>query len=373
MVKDTVKALGDIAASHRARFNIPVIAITGTNGKTTAKDIVAHVLSAKYNVLKNETSKNNYIGLPLTLLRLEKKHDTAVVEMGMNHIGEIDRLSEIAKPDIGVITNIGPAHLESLGTLKNIFIAKAELLKRLGKKGLAILNKDDAYLRGIKGLNARRVYFGIDRSCDFQARDLSYRKNKWSFRLRHSGGKGNFEFSLFGRHNIYNALIAIAIARRFDIDFSTIAKKISSYRQASPMRLGFKIIRGIGILDDTYNSNPLSMECAIDTLARYDTRGKKILVSGDMLELGKKAKTLHESIGRILARSPIDILITHGRLSMFMNREARRKGMDMLYHARSQAEAANLLRKIAKPKDVVLVKGSRGMQMEKVIEKFKGV
>ena len=368
-VRDTVKALGDIAASHRAGFNIPVIAITGTNGKTTAKDIVAHVLSSRYNVLKNETSKNNYIGLPLTLLKLEKKHDVAVVEMGMSRFGEIGRLSEIAKPDIGVITNIGPAHMESLGTLKNIFIAKSELLKRLRGDGPAILNKDDAYLRGIKGLKCRKIYFGIDSSCSFQATNLSYRKNKWSFRLN---GKEAFEFSLLGRHNIYNALIAIAVARRFALDFSTIAEKIRSYRQILSMRLGFKNIRGIGILDDTYNSNPSSMECAIDTLARYNTRGKKIVVSGDMLELGKKAKTMHEAIGRILARSPVDVLITHGRLSMFMNKEAGHGGMDGLYHARSHSDAADFLRKIAKPSDVVLVKGSRGMRMEKVIEKFKG-
>ncbi len=137
------------------------------------------------------------------------------------------------------------------------------------------------------------------------------------------------------------------------------------------MRLGFKNIRGIGILDDSYNSNPLSMQYAIDALARYNTRGKKIVVSGDMLELGKKAKIMHEAIGRMLARSPIDVLITHGKLSMFMNREARRKGMDGLYHAPSHSDAAGFLRKIARPSDVVLVKGSRGMQMEKVIEEFK--
>ncbi len=368
IVKDTVKALGDIAASHRAKFNIPVIAITGTNGKTTAKDMVAHVLSSRYNVLKNETSKNNHIGLPLTLLKLERKHDAAVLEMGMSRFGEIDRLSEIAKPHIGVITNIGPAHMKFLGTLKNIFIAKSELLKRLREKGLAILNKDDRYLRSIRNLKCRKIYFGIDRSCNFQATKLLYRGNKWSFEVDE---KQKFEFSLLGRHNIYNALIAIAVAREFNIDFSTIAERIRSYRQSSPMRLGFKNIRGIKILNDSYNSNPLSMECAIDTLARYVTRGKKIVVSGDMLELGKEAKTMHEAIGRRLASSPIDVLITHGRLSVFMNKEAGRKGMGELYHAPSHSDAAGFLRKIARPNDVVLVKGSRAMAMERVIEEFK--
>jgi UDP-N-acetylmuramoyl-tripeptide--D-alanyl-D-alanine ligase len=371
MVRNTVTTLGNIAASHRARFDIPVIAITGTNGKTTAKDMASHVLSSKYNVLKNETSKNNDIGLPLTLLKLTKKHDVAIVEMGMNHLGEIARLAEIAGPDIGVITNIGPAHLESLGTLKNILIAKSELLKRLRRNGPAILNKDDAYLRAVKGLKCKKIYFGIESVSDFRATNLSYRKNKWSFRL--AGTNENFELSLFGKHNIYNALIAIALAGQFGIGFSTIAKRIASYRQASPMRMGFESIRGIGILDDTYNSNPLSMECAIDTLSGYNTRGKRIVVSGDMLELGKKAKTMHEAMGRVLASRPIDVLITHGRLSLFMNKEARKRGMESLYHARLHSDAAGFLRKVARSGDVILVKGSRGMRMEKVIEQFKGV
>lgn len=367
-VKDTVKALGDIAALHRLKFDIPVVAITGTNGKTTAKDMAGYVLESKYNVLKNETSKNNLIGLPLTLLGLERKHDVAVLEMGMSRLGEIDRLSEIAKPKIGVITNIGPSHLEFLGTLKNIFIAKSELLRRLSPEDRAILNKDDAYLRDIKGVKCKRIYFGIEKNCRFQAKDLACRLNKWSFSV---SGKGNFELPVLGRHNIYNALIAVAVAREFSIDFPIIEKRIKSYRQACPMRLEFKSVRGVEILDDSYNSNPFSMECAIEALAGYHTDGKKTIVSGDMLELGEKAKTMHEAIGGIIASRGIDVLITLGRLSRFMNKEAERKGMDNIYHAESHVDAAAFLRKIAKPGDVVLVKGSRAMEMEKVVEEFK--
>ena len=367
-VRNTVRALGDIAKAHRERFNIPVIAITGSNGKTTAKDMTAHVLSSRYNVLENEISKNNLIGLPLTLLRLEAKHDIAILEMGMNHLGEIARLSEIAKPDIGVVTNIGPSHLEFLGTLRNVFIAKSELLRHLSKEGLAVLNKDDRYLGNIKGLKCKKIYFGIEKKCRFQAKDLLYRENKWFFSLDTNEG---FELSLLGRHNIYNALIAVLVARQFKIDFSTIRKTIKSFRQPCPMRLEFKNIRGVEVLDDSYNSNPLSMECAVDALAKYDTDGKRIVVTGDMLELGKKAKNMHEVIGRLVASSPVDILITLGRLSKFMNKEAKRKGMQGIYHARSHEDAAGFLRRLTKPGDVVLVKGSRAMQMEKVIEEFK--
>lgn len=375
IVTDTVRALGNIAASHRKSFDIPVIAITGSNGKTTAKDMVAHVLSSRYNALKNEASKNNLVGLPLTLLGLNKKHDVVVLEMGMNCLGEIDRLSEIAGPNIGVITNIGPAHTEFLGTLKNVFIAKKELLKHLARESAVLLNRDDLYLRSVKGPKCRKIYFGIEKKCDFQAKKLTYQRNKWSFSLDSYSTPGverKFELGILGRHNIYNALIAISVARQFDIDFSAIAEKIKSYKQSCPMRLNFKNVRGVGILDDSYNSNPMSMQCAIHALVRYQTSGKKIIVTGDMLELGKKAKTMHKTLGRTVASSPIDVLITQGRLSVFVNNEAKRKGMGGIYHATSHRDAAGFLRKIVKPGDAVLVKGSRAMQMERVIEEFKG-
>ena len=366
-VKDTLRTLGDVAMAHRLKFDIPIVAVTGTNGKTTAKDMAGFVLSAKYNVLKNETSKNNLIGLPLTLLRLDKKHDMAILEMGMNHTGEIDRLSEIAKPGVAVITNIGPSHLEFLGTLKNVFMAKRELLKHISSKGLSILNKDDDFLRNIKGTEYRKIYFGIDKKCPFQAKNLVYENSKWNF----SVGEEDFELPLFGKANIYNALVAIAIAREFGIDFSTIKKRIKTYRQSCPMRLEFKNIHGIEILDDSYNSNPLSMECAIDTLSRYDTDGKRIIVSGDMLELGKSAKAMHEAIGKTIASSAADILVTMGKFSRLTNKKAKhRKGL-LCYHARSHSDAASFLKRNAKPGDVILVKGSRATEMERVIEEFK--
>jgi len=365
-VKDTITALGIIARTHRLKFNIPVVAITGTNGKTTAKDITAHVLSAKYNVLKNESSKNNLIGLPLTLLKLTKKHDIAVVEMGMNRLGEIGMLSRIVIPKIGVITNIGPSHLEFLGTLKNVFAAKSELLKHLPRDGTAILNKDDYYLSGIQKKPYTKICFGIENPCDFQATNLSRFKNIWSFRI--NGGSDVFQSSLLGKHNIYNALIAISVARKFDIDYETIKKQSCSYKQKCPMRLEHKKLRGLEVLDDSYNSNPLSMECAINTLINYTSDGKKIIVSGDMLELGKNAEKMHEEIGRSIASNPIDTLITVGKLSKFVSKGAKRAGMNRMYHAHSHRDAAEFLCKITKPGDVVLVKGSRGAEMEKIIQ-----
>jgi len=366
-VKNTLKALGDIARAHREKFDIPVVAVTGSTGKTTAKEMIAHVLSAKYNVLKSERSNNGFVGLPLTLAKLHKRHRVCVLEMGMNHAGEIDELCKIARPGIGVITNIGPAHIGSLGSMRNIFTAKAELLNNLPPDGVAILNKDDVYLKGLARLRRRKVYFGIEGKCDFRAARLRRGKNDWRFFV----GKEEFEIGLLGKHNIYNALIAIAVARQFKISGRVIRRRIKSFRQRCPMRLEPKNVRGVKIMDDSYNSNPSSMAAALETLAGCDTGGKKIIVSGDMLELGTRAKALHEGMGKAIAKSPAEVLITLGRLSKFTSRAAAQKGVRVLYHAASSAEAAGFLKKVAKAGDVVLVKGSREMRMEKVIEEFK--
>ncbi len=366
-VKNTVKTLGDIARARRRKFNIPVVAVSGSTGKTTAKEMIAHVLSAKYNVLKSENSNNSFVGLPLTLIKLNKRHRVCVLEMGMNHAGEIDALCKIAKPDIGVITNIGPAHIGFLGSIRNICGAKKELLNNLPARGTAILNRDDAYLKGLRGFGCQRAYFGIDEKCDFRAVNPARGKNGWRFLV----GKEVFELGLPGRHNIYNALAAIAVGRQFKISLKLISRRIKSFRQKCPMRLELKKVRGIKIMDDSYNSNPSSMAAAIEALADCRTAGKKIIVSGDMLELGPRAKAMHEGLGRAIAKSPAEVLITLGALSKFTNRTAAQKGVKVLFHAATRGEAAGFLKKTAKPGDVVLVKGSREMRMEKIIEEFK--
>lgn len=368
-VKDTIKALGESAKAHRLKFNIPVVAITGSSGKTTAKDMVSFVLSGRYSVLRNETSKNNLIGLPLTLLRLKKSHQIAVLEMGINQMGEIEKLCALAMPQTGVITNIGPSHLEFLGTLQNVFRAKAGILKGLPVEGLALLNTDDPYLGNIRGLKCRKTYFGIKGRCSFQAKNLRHKGSRWFFSIGAEGG--DFELGLLGKHNIYNALIAVCIARNFGMSFSAIKKRLKLYRQANQMRLELKKVCGFCILDDSYNSNPLSMEGALEALTSFHTNGKRILVSGDMLELGNKAKAMHEALGRDVSKRPVDFLITLGALSKYSAIRARENGMAGVYHADSHARAAKFLKKVAGPGDIILVKGSRGMKMEKVIEKLK--
>lgn len=369
-VKNTLDALGYLAKKNRRRFNTPVIAITGSAGKTTAKEITFHILSAKFNVLKTRASENSFIGVPLTLTRLDKKHDLVVLEMGMNHLGEISKLCDIAKPSCGVITNIGLAHIGFLKTLNNVFKAKSELLKKLPKNSLAILNKDDTYLENVKKIKCRKIYFSINKKSKFQAKNISFRKNRWFFSI---GNTKNFELSLLGKHNVYNALIAISVARAFGMNFSTIKKRLKSYKNNCPMRLEFKKIKGINILDDSYNSNPLSMEKALDTLVGYKTNGKRLVVSGDMLELGRRSREVHENIAEMIAERPIDALITLGDMTRFTNRRAKNLGLKCLYHASSPRRAAYLLKKIVKKGDVILFKGSRETNTESVIKELKGV
>ena len=371
-VNDTAKAYGAIARHHRRLFDIPVIAVTGSNGKTTTKDMIAHLLSGKFSVLKNDGTKNNHIGVPETLLKLKKSVDLAVLEIGMNHLGEIGYLSLLARPSIGVITNIGPSHLEHLRSLDNVFRAKKELLKRLPSNGLAVLNGDDEFLSRVVTRRLKLITFGLGPRNDISASRVRFDKGVWNFLVN---GRYPFRLNLLGRHNIYNALSAIAVSAHFGLGFSYMAGRLSRFKESSGIRLVVKKISGIRFIDDSYNSNPLSLRCALETLLECETTGKRFLVTGDMFELGRMARSFHADIGAVVARSKIDYLFTIGRLSEGTRREAVRRGMQETHARRCSGplEAANLLRRLAGPDDVVLVKGSRVMRMEKVIDEFKKI
>ena len=392
VVPDTLKALGDIALFYRRRFNIPVIGITGSNGKTTLKEMIAHILEAEFSVLKNKGTENNFIGLPLTLLRLKKGHEVAVLEMGASRTGEIDRLSRILRPTIAVITNIGPSHLEYFGGLNSVLKAKSEVLRNMPENSWIVLNGDDRLLAKIdKGLNS--VTFGMGPRHDFKATnikeginslefDLSpVRNDKLNYNRGSKYGRGisngvdgrvHFKLNLAGRHNIYNALAGIAVASILGVDIGTMQKRLSHFR-ALPMRMRMDLINRICIIDDTYNSNPLSSECAIQFLSGFKTKGRKIFVTGDMFELGRRAKYFHREIGKLVTNSRIDKLITVGRLSSQTALAARESGMkaESICDCPSTGKAADLLMKITRPGDTVLIKGSRAMGMERIVENLK--
>ena len=263
-VKDTTKALQQIAHAHRMKFDIPVIGITGSNGKTTTKDMIYEVLSSKFNVLKNEGTKNNHLGVPQTLLKLNKKHKMCVLEMGMNHKGEIRLLAGIARPDIAVITNIGPSHLKFLKDLEGVFEAKKEITAFLKKDGLLIANGDDEYLSGLKGRRFRIERFGFDGKNDLRASLVAADLDRIEFLLN---DKDVYGLNILGTHNVYNALAAIAVARHFKLGAGPIRKGLAGYKPGH-MRLNIKKIAGITVIDDAYNSNPLSMQCALQAM-RY--------------------------------------------------------------------------------------------------------
>jgi UDP-N-acetylmuramoyl-tripeptide--D-alanyl-D-alanine ligase len=366
-VKDTTDALQKLAHRNRMKFRIPVIGVTGSNGKTTVKDMIAGVLSQKYNVLKNEGTKNNHIGVPLTLLKLNNSHDMCVVEMGTNHRGEIRSLAGIARPTVAVITNIGPSHLEFLRDLKGVFAAKREILETLNRGSLAVINGDDEYLSTIKSKVLKIMRFGFNGANDFHASGVSAERSGIKFILN---DRSLFTLNLIGAHNVYNALAAIAVAYNFDISYSDTKKALSEYSPAG-MRLNVRQVGDVTVIDDAYNSNPLSMRSAIEALAGYPAKGRWI-VSADMLELGQREEEFHKMIGEAIARSGFSGLITFGTLSRHTSSRALECGMDKnrVWHCSDRARIADILKGSMDEGDAVLVKGSRAMKMEEVIEEI---
>ncbi len=366
-VADTTKALQDIARYHREQFNIPVICVTGSNGKTTVKDMIWEVLSAGYSVLKNEGTKNNHIGVPQTLLKLKKSHEICVLELGANHRGEIKSLAAIAKPTAAVITGIGPSHLEFFGDLDGVFAAKKEILSYLAAGSPVFLNGDDRYLKKIRPGSKRIIKYGFDRTNGIVCEWARTHKGRISFKA----AEEVFTMGILGPHNVYNAMAAIAVGIEFGIGGKLIKKAIAGYRPVK-MRLNLKRLSGVVIINDAYNSNPQSMKGAIETIKSYPAKAKWI-VSGDMLELGRRSSDMHRMIGKEIAGANIDGLLTFGKLSKYTLSEARLSGMPAknLWHCSTHGQIASILRKVVKPGDAVLLKGSRGMKLEEVIDILK--
>ncbi len=368
-VQDTVKALGDIARSHRRKFDIPIIAITGSNGKTTTKEMSASILSGKYNILKNEGTENNFIGVPITLLRLNGAYEMAVLELGSNHPGEIARLAEIAQPSCGVVVNVGPSHLEFFNTVDNVREEKLSLLKRLGSDSVSVVNGDDARLvKEAKFMCAEVVTFGLGAGCDFRASDIKEAAGGIDFTLN-SGHK--LHLNLLGRHNIYNALASAAVGSLYGVFAKEAAAVLKDFKLPK-LRMEFMEEGGIKFIFDCYNSNPSSMASALETIKGMDVSGRKIVVAGDMLELGEAAPDLHKKIGRLAAGAGVDILMGVGPLSGFILEGAQEEGIGVksLLHFENSVAAAKALKDILREGDLVLVKGSRGIKMEEIKKCF---
>lgn len=368
-VKDTLLALADIARFQRKKFNLPVVAVTGSNGKTTTKEMIAHVLSASVQVLKNEGTKNNAIGLPQTLVQLNARDDFAVVEIGTNHFGEVDYLAKIARPNIGLITNVASSHLEFLKDLNGVLREKSTLLDNLEKPAISVLCADDKLLKRIivqKNKDRHIFTYGIDEKSDFSAGNIRLKDARVEFKVNH---KYNFTLSTLGYYNIYNALGAIAVGRLLGLGYPEIAARLADFKFPKG-RLSLVERNGFNFIDDTYNSNPFSFQAALAALKAASCKGKKILIMGDMLELGKQKELLHRQIAWSITNT-CDVLVAVGSLAKLTAEAAGEGGFDRknIFCCTNPQEARDLLLKKILPSrnDLILVKGSRSMKMEEVL------
>ena len=370
-VPDTLQALQDLAGYHRDQFNVRMIGITGTNGKSTTKEMIASVVKMQYPTLKTEGNLNNHIGVPLTLLGLKKTHEAAVVEMGMSAAGEIKRLAEIAKPQIGVITNVSQAHMLQLKTLKDIQAAKGELFQSLSQEDTAIVNADDPLVYELaEQVRAKVITFGINNQADIRATDIQpNERSGFDFTLNILDKTIPVHLPFLGRFNVYNALAAAAVGHALGISPGLIKTGLGVEHKLS--QRGEMVRYGdLEILNDTYNANPQSMREAMQILKEHPAEGRKFLVIGDMLELGDGEQTAHQELGKEAAGHRFDFLVTVGELAGIAGSAAIESGMekDKVQCFDSHQAAAEFLKATTQPGDCLLLKGSRGSHMETVLE-----
>lgn len=371
IVDDTVSALGRLAGKYLETYSIPVIAITGSVGKTTTKEMVAQILSTQYNVHKSIGNFNNNIGLPLSVLQLERGHTAAVFELGMNALGEIEYLSRIIRPDIAVITNIGVSHYEKLGSRQNILRAKLEVTKGMKDNGILILNGDDELLSGLNGLlDMPVVYYGINENIPLHAFGIETMGEEGvRFLVNIRDEDVEIVLSAPGIHQVSNALAAIACGIELGVSNENIRKGLACYSHEK-MRLDIVSIKGVKVINDTYNAAPSSMRAALSVLREVAGEKRSIAVLGDMYELGSLAGEAHREVGRAVAGERINFLVAVGELAGDYCTGAVEAGMDekAVSYYTNAGEAVRHLKSIICPGDVVLFKGSRGMYMDRLMK-----
>jgi UDP-N-acetylmuramoyl-tripeptide--D-alanyl-D-alanine ligase len=365
-VADTTRALGELGRSQRLQWDGPVVAVTGSVGKTTVKDMTAHLLSGKMRTLRSEGNLNNHWGLPLTLLRLTSGHQAAVVELGINHPGEMEWLSEVARPDVAVVTAIGEAHLGFFEGKRQLAKEKLRIGTALREGGKMVLNADDTYLAGA-GKNA--VTFGLKlgqvRAKKVQADGLGSQ-----FLLAAQGQEIPTRLSVPGRHNVTNALAAVSAGLALGLPLKYMAQRLKSFRSLSPMRMEIQNVRGILFLNDAYNASPTSMEAALSTFKDLKGPKRKIAVLGDMLELGDHTQESHERIVRKALELKCHTLLLVGKAMGAAAKDTQDRSMEKIQLFDQAQDARTFLKGIARKGDAVLLKGSRGMRLEKILEDF---
>lgn len=366
IVENTGKAMLELSAWYRSKFSIPVVGLTGSVGKTTTKEFIALVLSAKYKTLKTQGNLNNEIGVPQMLFKMDSETEAAVIEMGMNHRGEIHRLTNAVKPTVALITNIGTSHIENLGSREGILNAKLEILDSMEKGSKLLLNGDNDMLATVKRDDFKIIRFAIDdKAADYTAKDIEESDNSTSFTVCFDGEERRITVPTVGRHNVYNALAAFAVGREIGIDSDATADALANYVPAG-MRQRSVDVGKIHVIEDCYNASPDSMNAALTTLSGRKT-GKKIAVLADMLELGDYSPKAHESVGEIAAKLNIDMVLAYGEYAKLYVSAAKKNAIKSAYHFETKEELAHKLMESAEPGDNVLFKGSRGMRLEDIM------
>lgn len=378
-VEDTIEAIGEMASYkmkiQKEKYNLKVVGVTGSVGKTSTKDIIANVLSKKYKVLKTEGNNNNHIGLPLTILRLQNE-EIAVIEMGMNHLGEISYLTKIAKPDIAVITNIGTSHIGNLGSRENILKAKLEILEGMDKKKIVINNDNDLlnkwYLENKNNIEIHT--FGIKNESEFNAKNIKLKENSSEFICENKNEKINIEVPVGGEHFILNALCGLTVGKLLNLNNEEIKKGIKDFKLTAKRMEINHLKNNITIINDSYNASYESMKASISNLKNMNGE-RKIAVLGDMFELGDFSEKLHKEVGTEIYKNKIDKLYLIGNYSKFIGEEAEKEGYkkENIFYFENKDELFNNLKNNLKSGDVILIKASNGMKLFEIAEKLKNI
>ncbi|MDX2227116.1 MAG: UDP-N-acetylmuramoyl-tripeptide--D-alanyl-D-alanine ligase [Verrucomicrobiae bacterium] len=368
-VDDTLLALQRIAAGYRRRLTLRTVAITGSNGKTSTKEFTAAVLAEKFNVVKTAGNLNNHVGVPLMMFSADRHHGAGVFEMGMNHPGELAPLMQVVGPEVGVVSNVGPVHIENFETESAIAQEKAVVARGIPATGTVVLNADDAWFSAVRqGVIAPVVTVGLRQKADFSAQSLRTTSSGVEFEIEHAGRRVAARISVFGRHMVANALMAVAAGSAMGVDLEAAVRGLSK-AELPKMRLEPMTIRGVSVINDAYNANPVSMRAGLQTLAALEVSGRRMAVLGDMRELGAMTEAAHRQLGRDAVEAGVSALYVTGSCGHWTLEGAREAGLSAAAaHFAESAEAlAKKINETAREGDAVLVKGSRGAKMEEVV------
>ena len=370
-VEDTLKALQDIGRYCRSRLSLPLVGVTGSVGKTTTREMIAEALSGGFRVFRTHGNFNSQVGLPITMSEISKGDQIGVIELGMSEPGELTIIAQIARIAMAVITNIGDAHIEQLGTRENILREKLTIQDGLEPGGIVFLNGDDELLKQVRARDGfETFYYGTGENCDYRAEDVRMESGTASFVAVHGEQRVPVRLNVMGAHNVLNALAALGVADQVGLSMARAAKNLEAFHGFSHRQQIFKV-GGMAIMDDTYNASPVSMAGALEVLASMDAAGKKIAVLADMLELGPQSEEFHRQMGECAVKAGVDLLITVGQRAMAIEAEAKRLNPELsCVHFEEVSPVCSCLKQAAGPGDFILFKGSNGMRLMDAVDEF---